>query len=74
MILLYQAIFIDIDGTLRTDTRGITKRTREAIQKVIDLGILVVICSGRPRKSAIQVSKEVGASHYIISSNGALRL
>lgn len=74
MILLYQAIFIDIDGTLRTDTRGITKRTREAIQKVIDLGILVVIWSGRPRKSAIQVSKEVGASHYIISSNGALRL
>ena len=35
------------------------------------LGILVVICSGRPKKSAIQISQEVGASNYVISSNGA---
>ena len=71
---MYKAIFIDIDGTLRTDEKVITKRTKEAIKKIVDLGIFVIICSGRPRKSTIQVSQEAGASNYVISSNGAMRI
>lgn len=35
------------------------------------MGIIIVICSGRPKKYAIKISKEAGASNYIISSNGA---
>ena len=68
---MYKAIFIDIDGTLRDDNKKISKRTKEAIKNIVDLGILVVICSGRPYKTTIEISKEVSASNIIISSNGA---
>lgn len=68
---MYKAIFIDIDGTLRNDKGQITNRTKEAIKNVTSKGIYVVICSGRPMHSTIEVSKESNASKYIICSNGA---
>lgn len=68
---MYKAIFIDIDGTLRNNKRQISKRTIEAIKKVIEKGILVVLCSGRPIKYTENVSKECNASNYIITCNGA---
>ena len=68
---MYKAIFIDIDGTLKNDIGEISNRTKEAIKNIVETGIKVVICSGRPIKSAIQVSKMSLASEYIITSNGA---
>jgi len=68
---MYKAIFIDIDGTLRNNKREVTKRTIETIKKVTEKGILVILCSGRPRKYTEDVSKECFASKYIITSNGA---
>lgn len=35
-------------------------------------GILVVLCSGRPKKYTEEISREVGASSYIITSNGGV--
>ena len=67
---MYKAIFIDIDGTLRNNKREVTKRTMEAVKKTVESGILVVICSGRPRKYTEDVSRKACASNYIISSNG----
>lgn len=67
---MYKAIFIDIDGTLRNSERNITEKTKEIIKKVTAKGILVVLCSGRPRKYTENVSKEANASKYIITSNG----
>lgn len=68
---MYKAIFIDIDGTLRNNLRKVTQKTINAVKQVVNKGILVVICSGRPRKYTEDVSKECGASNYIISSNGS---
>lgn len=67
---MYKIIFIDIDGTLRNDKKEITNRTKEAIQKVVQKGIHVVICSGRYRQYVENVSKEAMASNYIIACNG----
>lgn len=67
---MYKAIFIDIDGTLRDNKRNISKRTISAIKRVTEKGILVVICSGRPRQYTEDISKECYASRYIITSNG----
>lgn len=67
---MYQAIFIDIDGTLRNSEHEITQRTIKAIKNVVKEGILVVICSGRPRTYTENISRQCGASHYIITSNG----
>lgn len=68
---MYKAIFIDIDGTLRDNNKKISQRTINAIKKVTDSNILVIICSGRPRKYTEDISKQCFASRYIITSNGS---
>ncbi len=45
-----RAIFFDIDGTLvGFKSKVISDRTIEALQKLRDQGIMLIICSGRPR-------------------------
>ena len=67
---MYKIIFIDIDGTLRNNKKQISKRCKDAINNLVSNGILVVLTSGRPNTYTENISKEVGASRYIISSNG----
>ena len=67
---MVKAIFIDIDGTLRDSDRNLSERTIDAVKRVTNEGILVILCSGRPRGYTEQVSRECFASKYIITSNG----
>ena len=55
---MIKAIFIDIDGTLRDSNRNLSARTMETIRKVTEKGILVILCSGRPRKYTEERSRE----------------
>lgn len=64
-------IFIDIDGTLVTNRKRITLKTRKAIKKVVDKGIYVVLTSGRDILHTIDKSKRALASNIVISSNGS---
>ena len=68
---MYKAVFIDIDGTLRNDFGKISDRTKEATKKIAESGIIVVICSGRPIESTVEVSKMCFANEFVITSNGA---
>jgi len=68
---MVKAIFIDIDGTLRDSKEHISDKTIEMIKKVTKKGILVILCSGRPRKYTEAVSRECLASKYIITSGGS---
>ena len=68
---MYKAVFIDIDGTLRNDLGKISDKTKETIKNTTQAGIKIIICSGRPVRTAIEVSKECFASEYVITSNGA---
>ena len=72
MKFMIKAIFIDIDGTLRDSNRNLSSRTINAVKKVTDKGILVILCSGRPRKYTEQISRECFASKYIITSSGGM--
>lgn len=67
---MYKAIFIDIDDTLRDSNRNISDRNIEAIREITNKGILVILCSGRPRKYTENISKDCFASHYVITSGG----
>lgn len=67
----YKIVFIDIDGTLRNSLSEIPKEVKNKIHDLIEKGIKVVLCTGRSRKYAAKVAKEVGTSDYVISSNGA---
>ena len=66
-----KAIFIDIDGTLTNSKREVTTVTKEAIKRIINMGLKVVICSGRGNKYVQNKAKEANTSQYIITSNGA---
>ena len=68
---MYKVVFIDIDGTLRNDLGEISRRTKEAVRRAVESGIIVIICSGRPVRSTVEVSKKCFASEFIITSNGA---
>lgn len=66
-----KVIFIDIDGTLTNKKKEITMHTSEIIKKVVEKGIVVIICSGRGNQYAAEKSKIANASSHVISSNGA---
>jgi len=66
-----KAVFIDIDETLTNSKREVTEKTLDQIKRCIEKGILIILTSGRARKDAINYQKQIGASPYIISSNGA---
>lgn len=67
---MIKAIFIDIDGTLRDSDRNLSAKTIETVKKISEKGILVILCSGRPRKYTEKISRECFASKYIITSSG----
>lgn len=67
----YKIVFIDIDGTLRNSLNEVTDEVKNKIHDLVEKGIKVVLCTGRSRKYAEKVAKEVGTSDYLISSNGA---
>ena len=68
-------LFVDLDGTLLTDSKEITPENLRAIRRATSLGHAVVVTTGRPLAStAIQVEK-LGLTTpgcYAITSNGAL--
>ena len=68
-------IAVDLDGTLRTSTNTISKKSKETIEKVLDAGHKVVIITGRDFYGSIKVARELFDRHeggLVASSNGAL--
>ena len=63
-------IFVDIDGTLTDDLGNISSSTIEEIKSFTKEGGLLVLVSGRNTSYTINLSEKIGASEYVISSNG----
>lgn len=67
---MYKVVFFDVDGTLLSEIdRSMHESTKEAIHRLIDKGIHVVVTTGRPYSLCMQF-KELGIN-TIISANGA---
>jgi Cof subfamily protein (haloacid dehalogenase superfamily) len=67
---MYKVVFFDVDGTLLSEIdRSMHESTKEAIQRLIDKGIHVVVTTGRPYSLCSQF-KELGIDTFI-SANGA---
>ena len=64
-------IVIDSDGTLRHSDGTISSYTKKTISKLVKNGHYVVICTARPRYYTKKIAEEVGASPFLISSNGS---
>ena len=65
-------IILDIDNTITNSNGEITKETIEAIRKVIDKHIYVVLCTGRAANYTMEKSIICNSSPIIISDNGAI--
>ena len=53
-------LFIDLDGTLLTDTKEITQENLRAIQKATELGHAIVVTTGRPLYSTVRQVEKLG--------------
>ena len=60
---MYKLIAIDIDDTLLNDNVEISDRVRSAIQKAVEKGAKVVLCTGRHDKRSGKVLQRARAGH-----------
>ncbi|MFD3449472.1 Cof-type HAD-IIB family hydrolase [Microbacteriaceae bacterium 4G12] len=68
---MYKIVFFDVDGTLLSEVdRSLPLSTKEAIEKLIEKGIQVVVTTGRPY-NLCEEFKAMGIDTFI-SANGAL--
>ena len=68
----YRAIFLDIDGTLFSDSLAITERTREAIRRAYRGGVRIVLISGRYITGMQRAQEQLGLPVIYAAINGAL--
>jgi Cof subfamily protein (haloacid dehalogenase superfamily) len=68
----YRLLFLDVDGTLVSETDTISERTLTALQQAYEAGCTPVICTGRSRYTARMVADQLGRHGYGIYLNGGL--
>ncbi len=67
-------IVLDLDDTLLRDDQTISPRTKEALMKAQEMGVKVVLASGRPTYAMTHIAEELRLKDYgsfILSFNGA---
>ena len=63
--------FFDIDGTLTNDKKELLPSTIKALNKAYEMGIKLVLCSGRSNEYMLKYASKLKNIDYLISSNGA---
>lgn len=63
-------IAYDLDGTLLTTDKKLTDRTRNALQKAKQQGIMIVPTTGRPVTGIPKDVKDMEGVEYLITANG----
>ena len=69
----YKLLVLDVDGTLLNSEKEITKHTRDALLKVQQMGVHIVLASGRPTHGITPLAEMLELNHYggyILSYNG----
>ncbi len=68
---LPRLVALDLDGTLLTNDKRLTPRARSAVRALDARGVHVVVCTGRPPRSAVAYAAELGLRHPFVCFNGA---
>lgn len=69
----YKVVVLDVDGTLVTSDKKVTKKTAQAIELIKEKGLYFAIATGRPVHSALAMIKSFELDHlldFLICSNG----
>lgn len=64
-------IGLDLDGTLLTDRKEFTERSKRTLRAAIDSGIIVLIATGRPLTGIPEEIRNFPGMRYALTSNGA---
>ena len=70
----YKLLVLDVDGTLLNEAKEISRRTLSALLKVQQMGVRVVLASGRPTYGLLPLAKKLELGNYggfILSYNGS---
>ncbi|API91032.1 MULTISPECIES: Cof-type HAD-IIB family hydrolase [Virgibacillus] len=65
-------IALDLDGTLLTDKKEISPKTKQVVLKAMAEGHIVVIATGRPHRASIGYYENLGLTTPMVNFNGAL--
>ena len=71
----YKLLVLDVDGTLLNDEKEISKRTLNVLRKVQQMGVRIMLASGRPTYGLLPLAKtlELGIYNGYILSYTAVR-
>ena len=64
-------IGLDLDGTLLNEKKELTPRTRLALRKALDAGVVVLVATGRPWMGVPEELRNFPGMRYALTSNGA---
>lgn len=64
-------IGLDLDGTLLTDKKELTERTRKAVSSALEQGVVVLVATGRPWLGVPEELRNFPGMRYALTSNGA---
>ena len=69
----YKLLVLDVDGTLVNNQKEITPRTLSTLLKVQQMGVHIVLASGRPTNGVVPLANKLELNRYggfILSYNG----
>lgn len=69
--MAYRMIAIDLDDTLLDSNLDIPDRVRDAINKAVDSGVYVVLCTGRIKNGSWRYHEALGLNTLMITTGGA---
>ncbi|ORN11800.1 Sugar phosphatase YidA [Lentilactobacillus parabuchneri] len=72
---MIKMVALDLDGTLLTSDKTISKGNEQALKAIHDDGVKVVLCTGRPINAIWRFIEQLGLTEeadYTITFNGAL--
>ncbi len=69
--MAYRLAAVDLDDTLLTSERAINGCAKESLLKAAQLGIKIVLCTGRTKKGAQRYYDELGLDTLLITTGGA---
>ena len=64
-------IGLDLDGTVLTEQKELTARTKDAISRALSQGVVVLVATGRPWMGVPEELRNFPGMHYALTSNGA---
>ncbi|MCD5414456.1 MAG: Cof-type HAD-IIB family hydrolase [Clostridiales bacterium] len=68
---MYKLLALDVDGTLLNSQGEVSEITIKGIRELVNKGVLVLICTGRPTQGTVELYKKLSLKMPVIAYNGA---